>query len=223
MRRSSSLLLLGVTSISSVVAADAVAIPFGGVEFPLGAVSFADKVVSAQLGPLTIPPYDDPLTTIGIPDYVPKPIGQPDNTLALGNGGSIVLEFVDNRLIDQDAVEYGRDLFIFEAGGAVESFSVEISKDGNSYLSVGTLVGQPTGVDIKPFISPGDVFRFVRITDANAGRSGSPFAGADIDAVGAIGSIVPEPMAVQTAAALAVVLVSCGVGQRGRKRQKIGA
>jgi len=169
------------------------AVNYGGVEFPLGAVSFADSVTSFSLGPGTAPPYNDPATTLGVPDYVPRPTGQNDNTYAMGNVGSLVLEFVDNRLVDQDAAQSGLDLYIYEAGGAVEPFVVEISKDGSSFISLGTLIGQPTGIDIKPFVSPGDVFRFVRIVDANSRASGSPFAGADIDAVGANGSILPEP------------------------------
>ena len=164
------------------------------VEFPLGELSFADRVVTFSPGPGIASPFDDPSASIGIPDYTGV-FNVADGTVALGTNGSITLEFSNNRLVDQDVVENGLDLFVFEAGPAVEPFRLEISVDGIDYISLGPpIMGQPTGVDIKPFINPGDEFRFVRITDARtAGGLNSPFTGADIDAVGAIGSVVPEP------------------------------
>jgi hypothetical protein len=155
----------------------------GGVEFPLGERSFADEVVSffAGTGGVSEPPSNG-LTLDGL-------------NVSLGNGGELVVEFVDNLLVDQDSVEDGLDLFIFEAGDATEAMQVSISKDGIDFIELGVLSGQPTGFDIGPFITPGDEFRFVKVIDvASDTVQSGPFAGADIDAIGAIGSTaIPEP------------------------------
>lgn len=167
------------------------AVLISGIEFPYGVDSFADVVVSFEPGPQIASPHNDPQDSLGKPNYSPAHEGI--NDLALGHGGSLILRFTDNLLVDQDTVENGLDLYIFERGGAVEPFYVSISKDGVNFISLGKVSGQPTGIDIAPYVSPGDSFSFVKIKDANSQLSGYPYAGADIDAVGAIGSIVPEP------------------------------
>jgi hypothetical protein len=82
----------------------------------------------------------------------------------------------------------GPDLYVFEIGGMVEQFKVEISKDGSKWIYLYTVRGQPRSLDIHDKVAPGDRFSYVRITDANSRMSGHPWAGADIDAVGAIGA-----------------------------------
>jgi len=167
-------------------AASAGATQFGGVEFPLGEISFADEVVAFNQGSGVASDHAVPEWALGLPDFIEE---THDNAVSLGEGGSLTTRFVDNGLVDQDAVEGGLDLFIFEVGGQVEWFSVEISKDGENWIDLGTLKGQPTGIDIKPFSSPGDVFYYVRITDdPTQVQSQYPWAGADIDAIGAIGA-----------------------------------
>ena len=159
----------------------------GGIEFPLGQQSFADAVVSFAIGPDSA--TTDPTVALGLPS-------DPPEALSLGNQGVLVVEFVDNLLVDQDNAENGLDLFVFEAGasamGATENFLIEISKDDVNYINLGEFQGETLGVDIKPFVEPGDVFRYVRITDLEPNNTPFPTAGADIDAVGAIGSI-PAP------------------------------
>jgi len=166
------------------------AVEIQGVEFPLGAESFADAVTSFTVGAGSTT-QTDATQALGIPT-------EPANAVSLGNQGILVVEFVDNRLVDQDTVEGGLDLFVFEVGatggGVTENFKLEISLDNMSYIDLGNFQGETLGVDIKPFITPGDEFRFVRITDLLPNNTGAPVAGADIDAVGAIGSVlVPEP------------------------------
>ncbi len=169
-----------------VAAASASAVQFGGVEYPLGEISFADDVVAFSVGPGVVSSHADPEWALGPPDFIEA---THDNAVSLGEGGSLTIRFVDNGLIDQDAVEDGRDLFIYEVGGQVEWFKVEISKDGGNWVDLGTLKGQPTGIDIKPFCDPGDVFYYVRVTDdPTQVQSAYPWAGADIDAIGAIGA-----------------------------------
>lgn len=178
---------LGAVTAGSATAASAEV--FGGVEFPYGTASFADEVVSFSPGSDSFSPHNDPSAALGVPDY-----SGTGTYTALGQSGVLVVEFTDNLLVDQTAVEDGNDLYIFEIGPAVEGFTVEISTDGNDYINVGTVSGQPTAIDIGPFVEPEQSFRFVRLTDDGDGSSGSPTGGADIDAIGAIGSTaIPEP------------------------------
>lgn len=77
--------------------------------------------------------------------------------------------------------------------------------------------GQPTGIDIGPFANPGDTFRYVRLVDALSGGMEPPFAGADIDAIGAIGTrAVPEPGSAELVAAVLPILVTANLGRRRR-------
>jgi hypothetical protein len=152
-------------------------VSYGGVEFPLGDVSFADMVVGFNPGKDTVSPYNNPQNAIGTPN------GCDENAVALGHGGVLTVKFTNNYLIDVE----GADLYVFECGGAVEPFKVDISKDGSSWINLGTVSGQPRSIDIHGKVAPGDKFSYVRLTDAG-GSSGHPYAGADITAVGAIGA-----------------------------------
>ena len=167
-------------------------VSYGGIEFPLGNKSFADKVVDFNPGSGT--GESDGSAVIGPPDggkdTGPSVIGAKGD-VTLGKGGSITLKFTDNYLIDVE----GLDLYVFEYGQDVEPFTVEISKDGSNWVDLGTVRGQPTGLDIHGKVASGDRFSYVRITDANPYEPRDPktigqsiYAGADIDAVGAIGA-----------------------------------
>jgi OOP family OmpA-OmpF porin len=46
-----------------------------------------------------------------------------------------------------------------------------------------------TYIDISPFVKPGDTFHYVRLTDLKT-NCGESWPGADIDAVGAVGSAI---------------------------------
>ena len=165
---------------------------YDGVHFPLGDKSFADEVV--DFGPGSGTGEIDGSATIGPPDASentgPSVVGNKGD-VSLGNGGSITIKFIDNCLTDVD----GPDLYVFEYGPSIEPFKVEISEDGSNWIDLGTIKGQPASLDIHGKVAPGDEFRYVRITDANSHMGGSSYAGADIDAVGAIGvrEIIPPP------------------------------
>lgn len=183
--------------LATVASHQASAVLISGIEFPLGDISFADSVTSFAIGPGSTT-QTDPTVALGSPEL-------PNGQVTLGNDGVLTVEFVDNRLVDQSAVEGGRDLYVFEvggsAGGVTENFRIEISKDNVSYINLGDFFGEAVGVDIGPFINPGDRFRFVRITDLAPNSTSAPFAGADITAIGAVGStFVPEPHAALAAA-----------------------
>jgi outer membrane protein OmpA-like peptidoglycan-associated protein len=154
----------------------------GTVYFPLGDRSFADEVVSFASGnPGAAKEADrNPKQALGPPNYDKD---NDTNFLTLGCGGSVVLRFVDNALADVP----GPDLYVFEIGPDVEATAVAISEDGKTWVDIGKIEGGRSDVDIHPFVKPGQSFHLVRLTDLKTECSGE-WPGADIDAVGAIGS-----------------------------------
>jgi hypothetical protein len=82
-----------------------------------------------------------------------------------------------------------------EIGPEVEPMLVAISEDGqNRFLEVGRVEGSTCSLDIAPFVESGQRFRFIRLTDAKAGKSNdSEWPGVDVDAVGAINTISSLP------------------------------
>ncbi len=150
--------------------------------FPFGDISFADKVIDFRKGsPASNPKDSNPEETLGIPDYNKD---KDSNFATLGNGGELIVKFTDNVLYDI----YGYDLFIFEVG-THESMDIFISKNGKKWISVGKFGGGITQIDISKFVKKTDVFRYVKLVDLNSEPSGK-WPGADIDAIGAIGSTI---------------------------------
>ena len=150
---------------------------------PLGEISFADEAIEYIVG--SPPPRQsyfkhpaNALTPPGIKHEQKYGFG----ATSLGTGGSLTLEFTDNALIDIN----GPDLYIFESFDLMEPIYLEISNDGYQWIDLGILRGWETGIDIHDFVEEGDVFHFVRITDEGEERRDP--AGADIDAIAAIGS-----------------------------------
>ena len=148
---------------------------------PQGEISFVDEVVSFVPGKRAASEIPvDPNFTLGAPDYTTN---FAPGYLSLGCDGVLTLRFVDNALVDID----GPDLYIFEVGPAVEPTILAISTDNRTWLDVGRVEGALRAVDIRPFIMKGQIFRYVRLT--NAGHAcGGTTPGADIDAVAAVGS-----------------------------------
>lgn len=166
---------------------------YHGIDFPAGAISFADSVVSyepdfAQGAVPTHEDFFDPEKSLSIPDY---PIGQDrqPGSVSLGSGGRVTLKFTDNVLTGSGSEK--PDLHIFEVGTDVEDTFVEISREGRKWHPVGKVTGSISSIDIDAFgFSEADHFRFVRLTDdANEGMTSGETVGADIDAVGAISTI----------------------------------
>lgn len=153
------------------------------ITFPNGKASFADRVVDFQVGSPapSSPSYYDANTALGVPSG-----SKGTENCSLGKGGVLTLEFVDNRLVDVG----GPDLFIFEDGPSVERTLVDISPDGNTWYEIGDVSGGRAYIDIRPHIPDSTMqFRFVRLRDDPSQGDNGKFAGADINAVGAIGSI----------------------------------
>ncbi len=150
------------------------------VRLPADHDPWADAVVSYKHGDPAPKKNKNPWAAVG------KPAG---HSVALGNGGTLVVEFIDNVLVDGP----GDDLVIFEVGKAIEPTHVWISENGTDWIDVGRVHGGKSTVDIGPLVKAGQRFRFVKLRDAKAGRSsGSATAGADINGVGALHSL-PVP------------------------------
>lgn len=163
----------------------------GTVTFPQGDVSFADEVVLYDTG--TKQPVEearDPKRALGAPDYDEA---ADRNYTTLGCGGTLVLRFVDNSLIDIP----GPDLYVFEIGPAVEPTALAISEDGENWVRVGQIEGGKAEIDIAPYVDAGAEFHYVKLVDLKS-DCGGRWPGADIDAVGAIGSA--QNIAVDSAA-----------------------
>jgi hypothetical protein len=161
---------------------------YQGISFSTGDVAFADAVVDFEPGPGTA--YTDTPQILGAPQG-----GANDNGLTLGNGGSVTVQFSDNVLTDQNSVEGGADLVLFDLGVDGEEVTIEISADGGLWINIGThelLAGGPTAIDIGPFVNAGDEFQFVRVTDVPLSFTASnEFEGPDLDGIGVISALAP--------------------------------
>ncbi|MCP5144585.1 MAG: hypothetical protein H6978_07145 [Gammaproteobacteria bacterium] len=175
--------LLGAGPVSATV--------YGGIDFPAGEVSFADSVVAYRPG-LDVTfggGWDDPVAALGPPDDGPGT--GPGDVVSLGDGGILTLQFTDNSLTASG--DAWPDLHVFEVGTVTEIFNVAISADGNDWIDLGNVQGQPTSIDIdaNPRVQYGVQYIYVRLSDVPPNQSGAPFGEADIDAVGAISSAPP--------------------------------
>lgn len=191
-------ILLSVIAIALIITftliAFAQATTYSGVTFPHGDRSFADRVVTYVAASCADGGYDDPRAALGPPDCGGDGChacqGCDTCAVALGfrlseidDRGKLVLEFVDNTLVDVE----GDDLFIYITNG--KACRVEISANGGHFIPVGTVTGYPGKINISPFVTPGEEFRFVRLSDVPADEDKSPCPGPSIDAVGAMGPL----------------------------------
>lgn len=153
------------------------------VHFPLGAASFVDRVHSAKPGPKKPPKTEaDPANALGEPDYERSGDGR---AYTLGCRGQVTFEFTDNAIVDLE----GPDLYVFEVGNDVEPTIVSLSNDAKDWTPIGQIKGGKTSIDLADYDLKGRDFRFVRLQDAGKFCSGN-WPGADIDAIGAIGSAI---------------------------------
>lgn len=169
---------------------------YSGYEFEDNA--FADAVFSYNPGPDVGAGYDDPNAVLGQPDYS----GANNTAVSLGDLGSLVVQFTDNSLTTSG--DSSADLFIFEIGGAVEYFNVQISTNLIDWIDLGNVLGQPTAIDIDAVagVVLWEQYSYVKLTDVLPNQSDSPYGEADIDAVAAISSAPPAPMPEPTSLAI---------------------
>lgn len=166
---------------------------YDGVKFPLGDLSFADKVIDYRITKenRTVE-CSNPNNVLGIPDRKEK--GESSH-LAIGNAKTpcesyVTVEFVDNYLVDGDGI----DLWVFEvgnnSGGINEPIEVYISNDLKNWIFVGRSGGGKEGIDISDKVLPNQRFKYVRVCDeAGKNTTSGKTPGPDIDAIGAIGSV----------------------------------
>ena len=154
----------------------------GEVLFPMGDVSFADSVESYSNGdPSPIERAADPQAALGAPD-----IAEHDNGgyVTLGCAGELVLAFEDNALVDIA----GPDLYVFEIGPDTEPTAMAVSADGDAWTRVGRISGGKAEIDLAPYVAADAEFRYAKLVDLMSACGSGETPGADIDAVGAIGS-----------------------------------
>lgn len=153
----------------------------GEVSFPMGDVSFTDAVVTYEPGdPAPAERAADPAAALGLPDFD----GEESGYVTLGCAGELVMAFEDNALVDVA----GPDLYVFEIGGDVEPTALAVSGDGEDWIRVGRISGGKAEIDLAPYVDPAAEFRYVKLVDLKSACGAGETPGADIDAVGAIGS-----------------------------------
>jgi len=154
----------------------------GEVLFPMGDVSFADAVESYSDGdPSPIERAADPQAALGVPDFSDRDNG---GYVTLGCAGELVLAFEDNALVDVA----GPDLYVFEIGPDTEPTAMAVSADGDAWTRVGRISGGKAEIDLAPYVAADAEFRYVKLVDLMSACGSGETPGADIDAVGAIGS-----------------------------------
>lgn len=197
----------------------------GGTDFPEGAVSFADVVLDYSPVVVNGEPTaanQNAAKALGVPDYQSGGgcvDAEACTFVSLGDGGSLTLRFTDNLLTGSDSA--AMDLWIFEVGPDVEDTFVEVSSNGSIWFSVGKVFGSTAGIDLDAYgFGTTSSFGYVRLTDDGAeGDQSGISVGADIDAVGAISTVVvPEPGTL-----LLLAAGSAGIGGMRRRSAFLGA
>ena len=154
------------------------------VYLPLGKISFADRVIDFKMGePLPYEKYRDSSQCLHEPNYISYTT---PTFLSLGCRGSITVAFTNNGFMNLP----GNDLYIFEVGPSEEAAKVEVSTNGEDWIFAGKITGGKSVLDLnEEGIDPELVFYYLRITDLKE-VCNSKTAGADIDAIGAINSVI---------------------------------
>lgn len=157
---------------------------YESIYLPLGKISFADSLLEFKVGsPASIKKYRDSVQCLHEPNYKNY---QTPNFVSLGCGGSLTVKFIDNGFMNLP----GDDLYIFEVGPSREAAKVEISQNGTDWVYAGKIAGGKSSIELsKAGIDDETVFYFLRITDLKE-LCRSISAGADIDAIGAINSVI---------------------------------
>lgn len=168
----------------------------GSFVFETGSFAFADRVVSYNPlqsgGPAPIDGLNVPTNALGQPNYTGS--GEPranEGVVSLGRGGRLTLQFTDNLLTGSNSA--APDLVIFEVGDS-EEVLVDVSADGVTWTNVGRASAASPAIDIDAFgFNSISRLPFVRLTDVlGQGSQSGASVGADIDAVGALSSVVVD-------------------------------
>lgn len=151
---------------------------------PLGKISFADSIVALRMGyPRPVSRLRDSSQCLHKPNY--KSYQSPD-FFSLGCSGEVVVKFTNNGFMNLK----GDDLYVFEVGPSKESASVEISTNGEDWVYAGIASGGTSKLEFDDKqIDSTSIFYYIRLKDLKDECSGRS-AGADIDAIGAINSVI---------------------------------
>lgn len=232
------LVLLASATLYLLPASLAEATVYREIDFPLGAASFVDEVLRYDPlfsgGPASLD-NTDPAAAIGLPDarY---------DRVSLGRGGLIELAFVDN--LQTTSGDPSPDLFVLEDAGTAEHFFLALrptpgtarlldsglDANGDGYVEVGRFIGtsiRPSGfaltIDLDAtFIGFGPrelMFDAVQIVDdPAAGAMTGRTVGMDLQAVGAIAAVVPEPSTALLASWPLLVATAVALGALRQRR-----
>ena len=131
---------------------------FDSINFPAGAESFADAIISYSPGSDVGTGFNEPSAALGIPD---REAGPTNTVVSLGDGGVLTLQFTDNSLTTSG--DSTSDLYIFEIGGVLEDYNVAISTDLLTWIDLGDVKG-PAGIDIDSIagVVAGGFYPYVR-------------------------------------------------------------
>lgn len=195
---------------------------YGWVDLPAGEASFADNVISYLPGSGLSGDLSCQVAALAL-NFDAHESGC-HGTLSVGTGGSLVVEFTDNALVASG--DASPDLAVFEVGSPVETYALSISLDSYQWLDLGIITGGTKQIDIDPFAGTGNgnQFRFVKVTDTNQslGATG-PYAGIDIEAIGAISSssrlAAVSPIPLPAAGYGLLVALAALIGLRRRQPQ----
>ncbi len=162
------------------------------------------------------PPDPDPTLTPFNPSFKPQEL------LALGHGGEIILEFTDNVIVNGEGVDFTvfENVFYFLGTETpfIEAALVAVSMDGQNWVEfpwdtttwagfAGVTPTKDNQHPNDPSVSGGDLFdlaavglpfaKFVRLTDIGDLKKEGPFNGDfDLDAVVAVNSALEPPTGV---------------------------
>lgn len=161
------------------------------------------SAIDEDSGVPTHPNFTSPEAALEAPDYPEGGGLRLPGSVALGSGGLLSVEFVDNRLLNTGDRQF--DLQIYEADPEAESTRIAVrptpatrallanfpDPDGDGFLDVGFVGGGLSYIDLDsvfPDFEAGElVFDAVQlIDDPNQGSTTGDTVGADIDAVVAL-------------------------------------
>lgn len=131
----------------------------------------ADLIVGYSPGPGVQAQYSDPEAALGDPDLVESPCCT--GMVQLGQGGSIILAFADNAVVDGE----GPDFQVFGESARDDFLQVDVSDDGEVWHTYPRMSESPGGLDLADLGLERIVF--VRLTDLQPGTR----TGAELDAV----------------------------------------
>lgn len=143
---------------------------------PTPGTAGADRVLAFNPGPGAETRYSDPEALLGAPDLVERPCCQ--GIVQLGRGGSVLLAFTDNAIVDDD----GPDFQVHGESAQDDYLLIEVSADGQTWYAYPKASESPEGLDLAG--AGLAQVAYVRLTDLQPATS----TGAEVDAVVALHS-----------------------------------